>query len=161
MGRRHLALQCGILCPARLHQICCTLHIEWKSLGHPDRKKGKFCHLVIWILELCILFFSPSCGILIIKCRLLSVIRRIMVERKGKHNGLSHKEHCMDYILQKPAPSSLTKAATGSFQRLLSRPRGVLRLQGMQVPFNLSNTMPLFDFSISSLVHLREIIVSL
>lgn len=64
--------------------------------------------------------------------RLPSLLRKTMEKKRGKHNGLLHKGHYMVFNHLKPATFSLTRAVTGSFPRLQSKPNGGLRLLGKQ-----------------------------
>ncbi|TKY74642.1 ATPase 5 [Spatholobus suberectus] len=62
--------------------------------------------------------------------RLPSLQRKAMAKKREKHSGQLHKALFMVFSHLKQPTFSMTKIATGSFQRLLSKPRDVLRLQG-------------------------------
>lgn len=82
---------------------------------------------------------------LIILSRLLSQQRRIMEEEKGRHNGLPLSVLFMVCNLAEQQKFSVTKKITGSYLKLLNRPRSVLKLQGKTISFH---DKQLFDFSI-------------
>lgn len=53
-----------------------------------------------------------------------------MGKERGRHNGLWLSVHFMDSSLQKLQICSMTKAAIGSYPRLPSKLRGVLKSLG-------------------------------
>jgi len=62
--------------------------------------------------------------------RLLSQQRKTMEKKRGRLNGRLRREHFMVFSHQKLPTFSMTRIATGSFQRLQNKPREELKLQG-------------------------------
>lgn len=62
--------------------------------------------------------------------RLPSLQRKTMAKKRGKHSGQQHRGHFMVFSLRKPPTFSMRRIAIGSYQRLQSKPRDELKLQG-------------------------------
>jgi len=62
--------------------------------------------------------------------RLLSPQRKTTAKKRGRLNGRLHRGHFMVFSHLKLPTFSMTRIATGSFQRLQNKPRDELKLQG-------------------------------
>jgi hypothetical protein len=54
-----------------------------------------------------------------------------MEKKRGKHNGRLRREHFTVFSLRKPPTFSMKRIAIENFRRLRSKPRDVLKLQGL------------------------------
>jgi hypothetical protein len=81
-----------------------------------------------------------------------------MVEARGRHNGLPHREPFMDckHLSRPPTICSTTRAATASSLRSPSKPREELRLQGTYHTLKLLLHHPRSLVSCRLLIHFRD-----
>jgi len=117
--------------PLDLFKIFIRYVLSGKAWDNLPQRKVKLLYKLITTVKI-VLSLSVALKILIClhHCRLPSLQRRIMAEKKGKPSGLQHREHFTDFSPLKTPTSSLTRAAIASCQRLQSKPCGELKLQG-------------------------------